>query len=115
MILYAVSGAERSGKTTLCRRLVGAVNVWSAEGITSTDLLISRLRIIRAMVADRVALDGIPSLDVLEAIRVALPNDTIVHFHVTDGTDGEIDRASNELIALGIAADYSINWKRVDA
>lgn len=118
MILYVISGAEGAGKTTLCRRLVGAANVWDLDAArsiwrSSPDFavrLIDHLKTLRGIVAPRCALDGIQSLEEIKRIREALPHDQIVHFHVVNGSTE--DQPTVEMIEMGIAADYAITWTK---
>lgn len=119
MILYIVSGADGAGKTTLCRRLVGAANVWDLEAARSVwksspdfiHRLLDHLRTLRNIIAPRAALDGIQSLEEVRRIKDAFPSDAIVHFHVVNGNLEE--EPSEEMLQLGIEADYAINWRKV--
>ncbi len=112
MILYLVSGAEGAGKTALCRRLVGAANVWDLGALYPPDHLLERLRTLRTIAAPRCALDGVPSIEVVSAIRRALPTDQVMHFHIVDNLSSK--EPSLEMLELGLSADYAISFRRID-
>jgi hypothetical protein len=109
MILYVVSGARNSGKTTLARRLVGSANVWSVDTGTTEDL-VARVKVLRSMVAEKVALDGMHSQERIDALRRAFPHDVILHFYVVNG-NGPEPKLTDELFSLGANADYCVSWR----
>ena len=119
MLIYAISGAPRSGKTTLAYRLVGRVHgsVWDLAKARLAYLdyyanLEMRLRQARATgLLSRIALDGIDTLDEIRFLREKFPMDTIVHWHVVDGAIDDIP--SEEGLRLALQADYGLTWRRL--
>lgn len=115
MIVYVISGGPRSGKSTLARRLGGPLGVWDMftarhfHRDAFLPILRDRLLESRRILSPRIVLDGIETAQELAAIREMLPHDEIVHYHISS-TDSSIPEPTDEMLNLGLMADYAVSW-----
>lgn len=116
MIVYAVSGAPQSGKTTLARKLVQPVYVrsigYDLKGEHRPDFfrsLIKSLKTTHIIGFDRVAIDDIRDLSEIAQLRNSFSQ--VFHFHVSNSATQYEDMNDSDL-ALALKADYACVWDR---